>query len=221
MKTKQCGRCKKTKKLNDFYKKGNSFREICKECSLEDFRKAGVKWAKEHKEEIKIKAKNYRIKNRKKLLIYLKNYKKKNKLLIKKARKKYNQEHKVQNANYIKKYRQNISNHIADNLRSRIYLAIQNNQKSGHTLELLGCSIEELKNHLESQFKPGMNWSNYGKNSTKTFWVIDHILPCCSYDLSQKTAQCDCFHYTNLQPLWNEENLAKIVQDKKMRKVKK
>jgi len=48
-----------------------------------------------------------------------------------------------------------------------------------------------------------MNWSNYGK------WHIDHIKSCASFDLSKKSEQKKCFHYTNLQPLWAEENIKK------------
>ena len=70
-------------------------------------------------------------------------------------------------------------------------------------MKLVGCSIEKLKQHLESQFKEGMTFSNYGK------WHIDHIRPCTSFDLSKLDEQYKCFHYTNLQPLWAEENLRK------------
>ena len=48
-----------------------------------------------------------------------------------------------------------------------------------------------------------MAWSNYGK------WHIDHIEPCANFDLSIPEEQTACFHYTNLQPLWAEENLKK------------
>ena len=50
-----------------------------------------------------------------------------------------------------------------------------------------------------------MNWSNYGKNG----WVIDHIRPCASFDLGKETQQYECFHYTNLQPLWYIDNIKK------------
>jgi hypothetical protein len=88
-------------------------------------------------------------------------------------------------------------------LRSRLIGGIKGNFKQSTTIELLGCSIEKLKQHLESKFKPGMSWSNYGK------WHIDHIKPCARFDLSKPNEQKKCFHYTNLQPLWAEENLKK------------
>ena len=77
--------------------------------------------------------------------------------------------------------------------------------KSAATLELLGCSVEELKKHLENQFIKGMTWNNYGLHG----WHIDHIKPCASFDLTKEEEQRKCFHYTNLQPLWAKDNLSK------------
>ena len=70
-------------------------------------------------------------------------------------------------------------------------------------MELLGCSIEKLWEHLESKFQPGMTRENHGK------WHIDHIRPCISFNLTDLEQQKICFHYTNLQPLWAEDNLKK------------
>lgn len=88
-------------------------------------------------------------------------------------------------------------------LRNRMYSALKGICKSKRTIDLLGCSIDFLKQHLELKFKPGMFWQNYGK------WHIDHKRPCASFDLSKPEEQCKCFNYTNLQPLWAEENLSK------------
>jgi hypothetical protein len=94
---------------------------------------------------------------------------------------------------------------ISKNLRCRFLKAIKNNYKNTSSIELLGCSIEEFKNHLESKFKNGMTWKNHGKFG----WHIDHIIPCASFDLTNSEEQKKCFHYTNLQPLWWIENLKK------------
>ena len=82
-------------------------------------------------------------------------------------------------------------------------MAIKNDIKYFKTTNLIGCTVEQLKQHLESHFKVGMFWSNYGK------WHIDHIKPCASFDLSKESEQKKCFHYTNLQPLWAKENREK------------
>jgi hypothetical protein len=71
---------------------------------------------------------------------------------------------------------------------------------------LIGCSMDELKIHLSSMFKEGMSWDNYGK------WHIDHIKPCASFNLSDPAQQKECFHYSNLQPLWAIENIKKSDQ---------
>ncbi len=82
-------------------------------------------------------------------------------------------------------------------------MCVTRNEKSGHTIDLLGCSIEFLKKRFESMFTEGMTWENYGK------WHIDHIIPCSIFDLTKPEAQAFCFHYTNLQPLWAKDNLKK------------
>jgi hypothetical protein len=81
--------------------------------------------------------------------------------------------------------------------------AIKENYKSGSSRELLGCSISEVRKHLEAQFATGMTWANHGK------WHIDHIRPCCTFDLSNPAQQRACFHYTNLRPLWAHDNLSR------------
>ena len=57
--------------------------------------------------------------------------------------------------------------------------------------------------YLQGKFKEGMHWNNLGK------WHIDHIRPCASFDLTDPEQQKQCFHYTNLQPLWAAENIRK------------
>lgn len=69
----------------------------------------------------------------------------------------------------------------------------------------LGCTIEELKVHLESLWKPGMNWDNHAH----TGWHIDHIKPLSAFNLSDPEELKKATHYTNLQPLWYNENMSK------------
>ena len=71
-------------------------------------------------------------------------------------------------------------------------------------MELVGCTIEELKIYLEKQFKEGMTWENRG-----IVWHIDHIKPISKFDLTNEEEQKKCFHYTNLQPLFAIDNLRK------------
>jgi len=89
------------------------------------------------------------------------------------------------------------------NLRTRLYYGLKRKQKSGHLLDLLGCSILELKQHIEAQFQNNMTWENYGE------WHIDHIKPLASFDLEDDSQLKLACHYTNLQPLWAKDNLSK------------
>ena len=71
------------------------------------------------------------------------------------------------------------------------------------TRDLIGCTGAELKAHLEAQFPPGMSWAN------RDLWHIDHVKPCCTFDLTDVSQQGLCFHFSNLRPLWVEQNLAR------------
>ena len=118
--------------------------------------------------------------------------------------KKYQKTHRIERNQHEKNRRKIDSNYrILVNIRTRINLALKRNSKITTTTKLLDCSLEFLKQHLESQFKPGMTWNNYGK------WHIDHIRPCSSFDLSKMSEQKKCFNWKNLQPLWEKENLIK------------
>ena len=80
-------------------------------------------------------------------------------------------------------------------------------KKSARTLVLVGCSGQELVAHLESLFQSDMGWHNYGIGTGK--WHVDHKRPCASFDLTNPEQQKVCFHYSNLQPMWELDNLTK------------
>ncbi len=90
-------------------------------------------------------------------------------------------------------------------LRNRLRAALKSKGiiKTNTTMELCGCSLEELKAHLEQQFVENMSWDNRNE------WHVDHIRPCASFDLTDIEQQKQCFHFSNLQPLWAHENLKK------------
>lgn len=184
---KQCSKCKSKKEITQFYKNKShkdGYDNYCKICS------------KEYKSKSKASSeyhRNYREQHREKNIKYCREYYKNNKERI-----------SAQNAEYCRNRKLNdVSYKIKVNLRRRLNNALKGLNKSDSTLNLIGCSIVELREHLESQFKEGMNWSNYGK------WHIDHIRPCSSFDLADTEQQKICFNYKNLQPLWAEDNLRK------------
>ena len=92
---------------------------------------------------------------------------------------------------------------LIKNMRTRIWFALKRKYKSKSTIKLLGCSVEECWQHLESKFQPGMTRENHG------LWHVDHIRPCALFDLKCPVQQLACFHYTNLQPLWAIDNIKK------------
>ena len=156
----------------------------------------------------KEKQKEYQLKNKEKL----KEQHKQNYLINKEKKLKYQSEYgKI----YFQKNKQKIyarelnrlktipGFRIRKNLKSRINSALKGNNKSASTIELLGCSIDELWNYLESKFEPWMTKENYG------LWHVDHIKPCAKFDLTCEEQQRICFHYTNLQPLEAIENMRK------------
>jgi hypothetical protein len=93
------------------------------------------------------------------------------------------------------------------NLRARLCSAVRRPSKSGSAVRDLGCSIEELKAHIERQWIGCMSWENWGSGSGK--WQIDHIFPLAKADLTQRVQLLACCNWQNLQPLWFEDNVRK------------
>jgi Prasinovirus endonuclease VII len=104
-----------------------------------------------------------------------------------------------------KQFKTNLQLRLRRYIAARIWRVLKGSKKSASTERLIGTTISNLMNHLSTQFRDGMNWQNQGVNG----WHIDHIIPCSSFDLTDPEQQRRCFHYTNLQPLWWHENLAK------------
>jgi hypothetical protein len=135
-----------------------------------------------------------------------KKYKLKNETIIKIKRKVYNSENRNKQRLYEKQKREtDILFKLRSNVRSRIKMFLKSNNitKNNSTFNLVGCSPEFLKEHLENQFVKEMSWDNYGIIG----WHIDHIIPLSSAQNEEELKKL-C-HYTNLQPLWAEDNLKK------------
>ena len=86
-------------------------------------------------------------------------------------------------------------------------IAIKKGVKVGSAVRDLGCSVQELKMYLEGLFRAGMTWETWGRGAGK--WHIDHVKPLASFDLSDPAQAAAAVHFSNLQPLWEKENLAK------------
>jgi hypothetical protein len=164
-----------------------------------------------NKKKIKESKKKYILKNIEKIKEYQKKYKAKN---IEKVRKKirewyYKNKDRVRAKQRIYEregaYRNSLHFKIKDGMRKRILEVLKRDggKKTQRTMKLVGCTVEELKQHIEKQFKPGMSWEQ------RHLFHIDHIIPCASFDLTKLSQQKKCFHYTNLQPLWAIDNIKK------------
>lgn len=208
MENKTCVRCKKTKPLSNYRKSKNNkdgYKGVCKEClKLDD-----LKYRVENSVTIKSKAKIHRENNKEKNNAMKTKWRKNNPDYNKKWRKnnpeKVKRLAKLSAKNFRKKYP------IKVNLRNLIYKSLIKGgfNKKSRTHEILGCSFEEFKIHLESQFEPWMTWENYGNpkdgilEENKT-WDMDHIIP-----LSTATCEGDIIklnHFSNFQPLCSYEN---------------
>lgn len=184
----------------------NGLRPCCKKC-------ASIKAKKRYdnlSEKIKIKLRQESLQryqdNREYYLSKQKEWLADNKEKRNKQQREYSYKNRDKRNEYLKnKRKEDIQFRIRKNIRDRMRAAMDGRSKSEHTMKLLGCSIEELKIHLEKQFTTGMGWDNYGKKG----WHIDHILPCASFDLTNLDEQIKCFHYSNLQPLWAKDNYKK------------
>lgn len=181
MQVKKCSKCSELKSLSEFHKRGLRYKSICKNCRHQEY----ILDSKNAKERTKI--------NRKKKPDL---YKKMNQLYREKTKER-------RNLNAKKRRSEDPIYRIRHNLRMRLNRAVKGIAKSAHTMELLGCTIDFFMSHLSSQFQENMTWENYGK------WHIDHIRPCKSFDMTDESQQRECFHWSNMQPLWAIDNIIK------------
>jgi len=185
-----CKKCNIEKTESSFYKqtrRSDGLHPWCKDCcktyaqeNVDAKRECLRKWRFRNPDRVKELDKRHRIKARTKRSIY---------------NTKYHAERRIYDLGF----------KLAGNLRNRLRLALKNQSKRGRTFDYVGCSAEQLRNYLESKFLPGMTWENYGKDG----WHVDHVKPLCVFDLSSEEQLKKAMHYSNLQPLWAEDNLSK------------
>ena len=202
-----CTACRENKNLSEFYKcKANKdgLKGQCKEC-MNNCQKKYYKLNREHYiEHGRQYSKGYYLKNRERIKKDKGEYYLKNRDKI--AEKTKN------NRKYITEYinnrlKTNLNYRLSNCLRSRLRAAIKGKFKSGSAIKDLGCSINYFKKYIEIKFKSGMSWNNWGKNREK--WSIDHIRPLSKFDLTDRKQFLEACHYTNLQPMWQIDNIKK------------
>jgi len=189
-----------------------AYREANKEkISLQ--RKASDRAYREaNKEKISLHKKAYYQANKEKINATAKVYREVNKEKIRADNKAWYQKNREKKIAWALTYQRNKQKtdstyRLTKSLRVRVRSALKGKNKSKSTMQLIGCTIDELWLHLEKQFQPGMTRENHGFG--EVCWHVDHIKPCASFNLSDPEQQKICFHYTNLQPLWQRDNLSK------------
>ena len=205
METKICSKCGETHELS-FFQKDNSkkdgYRPDCKYCRKNFYDLNSYRF----KEKNSNYKKNARINNPKKFAEREKTYRINNPDKVKLRRKTYYENNKEKQFNYVRERKKTdpifkLNNNIRR--RINIFLSSKNITKKNKTFDIVGCTPQFLKEHLEMNFKEGMSWENYGLYG----WHIDHIIPLSSAE--DEDGVYKLCHYTNLQPLWAKENLSK------------
>lgn len=198
-----CYRCSIEKDVTEFFKCGkckDGYKATCKLCLKND---NDIRW------------KNYYNKNSEALKEKSKNYREENKTKVNEREKEYYLNNKekilIKNLNYYHNKKNNPNFKLKKNIRSLIYVSLKNKgtRKNSKTSNILGCTFDEFKLHIESLWEPWMNWDNYGnpKDSivepNKT-WDIDHIIPNSSATTEEELLKLN--HFSNLQPLCSYHN---------------
>ena len=197
---KVCSKCKIEKPLSEFYKdkgKRDGLCSSCKECHINDYKE----YSKNNKEKIKEYARKYREKNKQKLQEYRnlhkeqkREYDLKNRDKIYKRLRKYYKERRKVDSNY----------RLRISISGLMNKSLKRNKNGYHWETLVDYKQEDLRNHLERQFKDGMTWENYGKDG----WVIDHKIPISIFNITgmKSNGFKKCWDLSNLQPMWGKEN---------------
>ena len=167
-------------------------------------------YRQKNKEEKKAYSRAYYQQNKEERNAYSRAYHQKNKEERRVWDKDYRQANKEERRAYMTKYARTRRQkdplyRFLQSIRSqavRVVKQVGLGKKPTNTFKWVGCSPEQLKTHIESLFLEGMSWDNYGKYG----WHVDHIRPVSSFK-PEEWEQIN--HYTNLQPLWWQDNLSK------------
>lgn len=179
---KTCSKCNTEKPFSEFYKnkaRKDGVGTYCIECSKSYY--STPKWIEYGKK------RDLKRRTQENYIEYQIEYRKKN--MDKFVKKNY------------EKYHTNPIEKLKQNYRNRIRKVID--RKKIPSQSILGCSWEVFKQHIESQFQPGMTWDNHSQYG----WHLDHIKPLASANTVEELTMLN--HYTNLQPLWWRDNLSK------------
>jgi len=199
---KECNSCKEIKDFDCFNKDERlkcGLRGRCRDCHNKSIRD----YYKRNSEKIKEQKKVYNKENKKKISRRNKLHYTKNKTNIKKYREKVKEKTNERDRN---RYANDPNFKLKKLIRYNCWRVADGvkQQKELHSLEYLGCSLDEFKTHIESLWLEGMTWDNHGIHG----WHIDHKVSL-DYFVKNSDDPWKANHYTNLQPMWAEDNLSK------------
>ena len=204
MDVKKCSKCKISKSLSFFHKRsGGYLKSRCIECSKED----RIKYMSENVDKIKIAYKKDYERRKDKNKEYGKAYRESNKDRESERNSKWISENRESVNRRNRAYRdENLNNpmfRLKENIRNLIRISIKSRglKKNTKTFNILGCTIDEFKIHIEKLFEPGMSWNNYPE------WQLDHKIPISWSKNEEDILKLN--HHTNFQPKWAFENMSK------------
>lgn len=238
-----CSKCKIEKHANEFNKcnfTSTGYQYKCRDCEKQyrtdnktRIYERSIKYRQTYTEREKLSKQDYYKKNKERILARTKRWSQNNPDKVKNRRKKYYENNKERTKQTARSWRENNIDKYRDyqnkwtqnkrktdphyaiqhRLRNRTILALKEDKavKTDSFKELCGCSIQELRIYIKSLFTDGMTWEKFIEGEI----VIDHIKPCCAFNFIYPEHQKECFHYTNLRPIWKKDNEAKISQDLK------
>ena len=208
-------RTKKRRKEDKAYREEQIERcRAYKENNKEKIKEISKNYREENREIINKKQKEYREQNEEKVKKYRKEYREKNKEKIRKYHKEYAELNKKDINKYHKEYLKDPIHKLHENISSSMRQSLRSNDISKNKRkweDLAGYTTQELREHIEKLFLPGMTWDNYGRKKGVRCWQIDHIVPK-AFFIFNSTDDVEfkyCWSLDNLQPLWAFDNFSK------------
>ena len=206
-KTKQCTKCGEVKSFSEFYERASGSRRIpksyCKSCE----KAYSKEWFRRNTEKTSLRRKEYYEQNAEKENLRSKEWYQQNVEKKKAHSKAHSKENRGKiNERLKKRYANDPLYKLSRTIRShaqRLSNAVKQ-KKERRSLEYLGCTLEEFKAHIESQWEEGMCWENHAVDG----WHLDHKKPI-DWFVKNSDDPYEANHYTNFQPLWAKDNMSK------------
>jgi|SRR5665213_476931 len=208
---KVCNKCTTAKDRADFYPLragSNLVRSTCRAC----VNKVNLEWRKSNRDLHNRLSREWNASHPEQRRAYNAAWAKANPDKMRAKKKRYLASHESE---WDRRKSTDVQYKLRTNLRNRLHQAVVNGSRAGSAVSDLGCSVPELKAHLESQFYPHpitgevMTWDNWSPKG----WHIDHKKPLKLFDLADREQVLEACNFKNLQPMWAFQNLSKGAKE--------